>query len=67
MLSPSSPVLSCLELTFMGVTRSNSGLFSTPGFLSHLWEKEEGAHTHTHKRMEGGEKGIEKERKGREE
>ena len=22
-----------LELTFMGVTRSNSGLFSTPGFL----------------------------------
>ena len=33
MLSPSSPVLSCLELTFMGVTRSNSSLLSTPGFL----------------------------------
>ena len=26
-------MLTGLELTFMGVTRSNSGLFSTPGFL----------------------------------
>ena len=26
-------MLSGLELTFIGVTRSNSGLFSTPGFL----------------------------------
>ena len=26
-------MLSGLELTFMGVTRSNSGLFSTPGFI----------------------------------
>ena len=33
MLSPLSPVLTGLELTFMGVTQSNSGLFSTPGFL----------------------------------
>ena len=32
-LSPQSPVLTGLELTFMGVTRSNSGLFSTPGFV----------------------------------
>ena len=26
-------MLTGLELTFMGITRSNSGLFSTPGFL----------------------------------
>ena len=26
-------MLTGLELTFMGVTRSNCGLFSTPGFL----------------------------------
>ena len=39
-LSPYSPVLTGLELTVMGVTRSNSSLFSTPGLLSHLWEKE---------------------------
>ena len=32
-LSPLSPVLTGLELTFMGVTQSNSGLFSTPGFI----------------------------------
>ena len=32
-LSPYSPVLTGLELMFMCLTRSNSGLFSTPGFL----------------------------------
>ena len=32
-LSAYSPVLSGLELTFMGATRSNSGLFSTSGFV----------------------------------
>ena len=32
-LSPYSPVLTGLELMFMGVTRSNSDLFITPGFL----------------------------------
>ena len=26
-------MLTGLELAFMGVTRSNSGLFSTPGFI----------------------------------
>ena len=31
--SPYSPVLTGLELLFMGVTWSNSGLFSTLGFL----------------------------------
>ena len=35
-------MLTGLELTFMGVTGSNSGLFSTPVLLSHLWEKEKG-------------------------
>ena len=28
-----TPVLTGLELTFMGVTLCNSGVFSTPGFL----------------------------------
>ena len=32
-LSPYSPVLTGLELTFMCLTRSNSSLFSTPGFV----------------------------------
>ena len=31
--SPYSPVLTGLELTFMCLTRSNSSLFSTPGFV----------------------------------
>ena len=33
MLSPYSPVLTGLELTFMCLTWSNSSLFSTPGFV----------------------------------
>ena len=33
MLSPESPLLTGLELTFMGLTRSNSDLFSAPGFI----------------------------------
>ena len=37
-LSPYSPVLAGLELTFMGLTRSNSSLFSTPGFVVALSE-----------------------------
>ena len=32
-LSPYSPVLTGLELTFMCLTRSNSSLFITPGFV----------------------------------
>ena len=32
-LSPYSPVLAGLELTFMCLTRSNFSLFSTPGFV----------------------------------
>ena len=36
-------MLAGLELTFMGLTRSNSGLFSTPGFLvSHVGKRRRG-------------------------
>ena len=36
-------MLTGLELTFMGVTRSNSVLFSTPGFIvSHVGKRESG-------------------------
>ena len=52
-------MLTGLELTFMGVTRSNSGLFSTPGFVvSPVGKRERGEEK---KRMEGGKKEIEKE------
>ena len=44
----------------MGVTQSISGLFSTPGFLvSPVGKRGMGAK----KKLEGGKKGIEKERK----
>ena len=55
MLSPYSPVLTGLELTFMCLTRSNSSLFSTPGFVvSPVGKRERGGKrkekkkTHTH-------------------
>ena len=35
-------MLTGLELTFMGLTRSNSGLSAPQVLLSHLWEKEKG-------------------------
>ena len=42
-LSPYSPVLTCLELTFMGVTQSHSGLFITPGsIVSPVGKRERG-------------------------
>ena len=54
-------MLTGLELTFMGVTRSNSSLFSTPGFVvSPVGKRERGE---VKKRREGGKKEIEKERK----
>ena len=60
-LSPLSPVLTGLELMFMGVTPSNSVLFSIPGFIvSPVGKKEGGVEK---KRREGGKNGIEKERK----
>ena len=50
-----------LELMFMGVTQSYSGLFSTPGFLvSPVGKRGMGA---KRIKMEGGKKGIGKERK----
>ena len=55
-----SPVLTGLELMFMGVTWSNSGLFSTPGFVVFPVGKRGRGQT---KKMEGGKKGIEKEMK----
>ena len=37
-------MLTGLQLTFMGLTWSNSGLFSTPGFVvSHVGKRERGA------------------------
>ena len=45
----------------MGVTPSNSGLFSTPGFVVSLVGKRE--RREEKKRREGGKKEIEKERK----
>ena len=49
-------MLTGLEQTFMGLTRSNSSLFSTPGFVvSPVGKRERGGerkthtHTHTHK------------------
>ena len=52
-------MLTGLELMFMGVTQSKSGVFRLPGFLVSPVEKEKGGQ----KKMEGGKKGIEKERK----
>ena len=54
-------MLSGLELTFMGLTRSNSSLFSTPGFVVSPVGKRERGEERKKKRWEGGEKEIEKE------
>ena len=54
-------MLTGLDLTFMGITRSNSGLFSTPGFVfSPVGKRERGEEN---KRREGGKKEIKNERK----
>ena len=48
----------------MGVTGSNSGLFSTPGcVVSPLGKRERGEGKEKKGRREGGEKGIENEKK----
>ena len=55
-------MLTGLELTFMGVTGSNSGLFSTPGVVvSPVGKRERGKEREKRKRREGGKKEIEKE------
>ena len=59
-------MLTGLELTFMGLTRSNSSLFSTPGFVvSPVGKRERGKKekqtNKTKQRWEGGKKEIEKE------
>ena len=55
-------MLTGLELTFMGFTRSNSSLFSTPGFVvSPVGKRERGEERKKKTRWEGGKKEIEKE------
>ena len=54
-------MLTGLELTFMGLTRSNSSLFSTPGFVVSPVGKRERGEERKKKRWEGGKKEIEKE------
>ena len=58
-------MLTGLELTFMGLTRSNSSLFSTPGFVvSPVGKRERGEERkkkQQQQRWEGGKKEIEKE------
>ena len=52
-------MLTGLELTFIGLTGSNSCLFSAPGFIvSPLGKRER---RKKNRRREGGKKGIEKE------
>ena len=54
-------MLTVLELTFMGLTRSNCGLFRAPVLIfSPVGKRERRCGGG---RMEGGKKGIEKERK----
>ena len=59
-------MLNGLELTFMGVTGSNSSLFSTPGLVSHLWEKEKGVGRRKKKKGRRG-KGNRKGKEGKKE
>ena len=53
-------MLTGLELTFMGVTRSNSGLFSTPGFIvSPVGKREMGGGEEKGRMEKGNRKGKE--------
>ena len=54
-------MLTGLELTFMGLTRSKSSVFSTPGFVVSPVGKRERGEERKKKRREGGKKEIEKE------
>ena len=55
-------MLTGLVLTFMGLTQSNSYLFSGPGFIVSPGVKR-GLGAKKKKKTEGGKKGIEKEKK----
>ena len=55
-------MLTGLELTFMGLTRSNSSLFSTPGFLvSPVGKRERGEGKKKKGRREKGNRKVGKE------
>ena len=54
-------MLTGLELTFMGLTGSNSGLFRAPGFIVSPVGKRERGEERKEKKWEGGKKEIEKE------
>ena len=58
MLSPYSPQLTGLGLSFMGLSGSMSGFLEVQVLLSHLWEKE---NEEKKRRREGRKKEIEKE------
>ena len=63
-LSPYSPVLTGLELTFMCLTRSNSSLFSTPDFVvSTVGKRERGEEKKKGRREKGNRKGKEGRKK----
>ena len=54
-------MLTGLALMFMGLTPSNSSLFSTPGFVVSPVGKREREEDRKKKRRDGGKKEIEKE------
>ena len=56
-------MLTGLELTFMGVTRSNSGLFSTPDFIVSPVGKRERGGEEKGRREKGKRKGKEGRKK----
>ena len=56
-------MLTGLELMFMGLTGSNSGLFSTPGFVVSPVGKRERGGGEKKRRREGRKKGLENEKK----
>ena len=57
-------MLTGLELTFMGITQSYSGLFSTPGFIvSAVGKREKGGKKEKGRKEKGTRKGKEGRKK----